>query len=221
MDSVGHVAIRSFFGRFFEKGQPHMEGRSMRTRKGVLAGFGALAAGVLIGGAAWACVPQASLRANPTAGTAGSTITMTGGTYDAAGGPVTLWFGGAGRTQIGTASVNADRTFSVEVTIPASAAAGTHIISATQSDANGQPIAGSPVNTTFRVEGPAPAAAPPANVQGSAPQDAQGAAGLAPAPAAEPAAVSAPAPATAPAPAPARTPAVRTPARVTTPAPAV
>jgi len=188
----------------------------MKTRKGVLAGFGALAAGVLIGGAAWACTPQASLRANPTAGTAGSTITMSGGTFDASGGPIKIWFDGAGRTQIGTATVNADRTFSAQVVVPASAGAGTHIISATQSDANGQPIAGSPVNTTFRVEGPAAAPSAPANLQGSAPQDAQGAEALAPISEAAPAVQAAPAPAAAPVATP-----VRTPARVTTPAPAV
>ncbi|MGH9156494.1 MAG: hypothetical protein ACRD1K_11815 [Acidimicrobiales bacterium] len=186
----------------------------MRTRKGVLAGFGALAAGVLIGGAAFACTPQASLRANPTSGAAGSTITASGGTFDAAGGPVKVWFDGAGRTQIGSATVNADRTFSVQVVIPATATGGTHIISATQSDAQGQPIAGSPVNTTFRVDGPIPAAGP-ANVQGSAPEDAQGAAALAPAPVTE----ATPAAAPVAAPVAARAPA-RTPARVATPAPA-
>jgi len=188
----------------------------MRHRKGVLAGFGALAGTALIAGTAWACVPQASLSANPTSGGVGSTITLTGGTYDAAGGPVSIYWDSPSGTPIATTTVGTSagvRNISVQIQVPGNATGGSHIIFATQNDANGQAIPGSPVRTVFRVtDGPAPAPVA-VNPQGSV-QDAQGAAGLAPAPAETPA----PAPAE-PAPAPARTP-VRTPARVSTPAPA-
>lgn len=161
----------------------------------MLGGFGALAAVVLIGGAAFACTPQAGLKSNPTSGPVGTNMTLSGSTFDASGGPVKIYWDGAGRTLLGTAAVAADRTFTIQVSVPEGASSGTHIVSATQTDANGQPIAGSPVNTTFRVEGPAPVAAAPSNVQ-TVPEDAQGAAGLAPAPAV----VAAPAPAASPAP---------------------
>jgi len=192
----------------------------MHTRKRVLGGFGVLAGSAVIAGAAWACVPQASLSAAPGTGNVGSTVTLTGGTYDAAGGPVSIWWDTVGGTPIATTTVGTaagTRNISVQITVPANATTGSHIIFATQNDANGVAIPGSPVRAVFRVaDGTAPAPVP-VNPQGAT-EDAQGAASLAPAPAATSApAVAAPAPAVAaPAPAPARTP-----ARVTTPAPAV
>jgi len=193
-----------------------MEMHSTKSRRGLLAAAGAVAAGVLIGGAAWACTPQAGLRGNVTSGAPGSTITLTGSTFDAAGSPVTLYWDGVRGTQIGTATVTAARTFSAQITVPENATAGTHIVSATQKDALGQPIAGSPVNMTFRVDGGTVAPAPTPNVQGQ-PEEAQGAVGLAPAPAPQAAPAPAPAPVAAPVPVVVR-PRVTAPAA--TPAPA-
>lgn len=176
----------------------------MRTRKGLVGGFGALAGSALIAGAAWACVPQASLSANPSSGGVGSTVTLTGGTYDAAGGPVSIYWDSPSGAPIATTTVGTAagvRNISVQITVPADATSGSHIIYATQNDANGQAIPGSPVRAVFRVTDGATPAPAPVNPQGTAPES-QGAAGLAPAPAETPApapAQVAPAPASQPA----------------------
>ncbi|MGH9156493.1 MAG: hypothetical protein ACRD1K_11810 [Acidimicrobiales bacterium] len=195
-----------------------MEVRTMQSRKSILAGFGVLAGSALIAGAAWACVPQASLSASPASGGVGSSITLTGGTYDSAGGPVSIFWDAPTGAPIATTTAGTSagiRNISVQIQVPANATSGSHIIYATQNDATGQAIPGSPVRAVFRVtDGPAPAAVP-VNPQGTT-QESQGAAQLAPIPAEAPA--PAPAPVAAPVAAPARTP-VRTPSRVSTPAP--
>lgn len=195
-----------------------MQGRA-RGARGVLFGIAGLAGAVmLVVGTSWACTPQASLKLSPTAGPVGTKITVTGSTFDASGQAAKVWWGGPSKGQLlGTATVKADRTFSLVITVP-STSGGINLVSATQNDAAGQPIAGSPVNATFRVD--APAAAPaPANVQGDPDSTV-----TEPAAAAAPIEEPAPAPAVTPAPAPASAPRVRVapsaPARTATPAPA-
>lgn len=198
--------------------------------KVVISGCAAMAV-ALLAGIAFACVPQAGLKVSPGTGGVGTKITITGSSFDSSGSPVTLyWDGASSGTRIGAFAVK-DRAFTATFEVPATAAGGAHIISATQNDANGNPIAASPVNASFVVTGAAPAAAAPANLQGEPDQSV-----VEPARAAAPAAQPAPAPAAAPAPrvrpAPAQT-AVRSPApaaapsaaaapaAVATPAPAV
>lgn len=189
-----------------------------------------LGAMTLLAATSWACTPQASLRVTPGAGAPGTTVSVTGSTFDAAGQPVKIFWGGASGTQVATASVNASRSFTASFVVPQSAG-GVFIVSATQKGADGNYIAGSPVNTTFRIEGPAAGAAAATNLQ-SDPENTV----TEPAPAVEAAPVQSatPAPATprvrvatsarstaAPA-APAPAPAVETaPAATPTPAPAV
>ena len=171
------------------------------ARRGALGGIGLLGVLVLLGAAAWACVPQASIKATPPSGQAGTKITLTGSSFASDGQPVKVWWGGPGKQLVGTAPVTSTGSFSMTFEAPASAA-GAHIISATQTDAAGQPLPGSPVNTTFTMAGTAAPA--PENVQG-APESAPAVIEPVPAPAAAPAPAEA-APTAAPAPraAPAR-----------------
>ncbi|MGH9177419.1 MAG: hypothetical protein ACRD0N_02535, partial [Acidimicrobiales bacterium] len=111
----------------------------------------------LVGAAAWACTPQANLRSTPTSGPIGTKITVTGSSFDPAGGQVRVYWGGASGTQVATATVGSNRGFTASFNVP-DVAGGTHIIAATQYT-NGQPIAGSPVNMTFKVEGSPPVVA--------------------------------------------------------------
>lgn len=178
-----------------------LQGRT--ARRGMVGGLAVVGVLVLLGAAAWACVPQASLRATPGSGTVGTRITLTGSSFDPAGQPVKIWWGGAGKTLVATSPVSASRSISATFTVP-DVAGGVHVIAATQLDANGQAVANSPVNTTFLVEGSAPAAAP-SNVQGAPREDTV----LEPAPAAAVAPEPAPAPAPAASPAPAAAPRTR------------
>ncbi|MDP9389371.1 MAG: hypothetical protein M3Q48_16000, partial [Actinomycetota bacterium] len=128
--------------------------------------MGVLATLALIGGVAWACVPQARVTATPKSGAVGTEVTLSGTSFDASGGPVKVWWDGSGGRLLGTATVKADRTFSFSFKVPDGASGGSHVVATTQSDANGQPIAGSPVNTTFRVDGAAPAQPARSDLQG-------------------------------------------------------
>ena len=223
----------------------------MRHSKGrILTGVAVTMTLAVLGAVAYACVPQASLNLTPKEAAAGTKITISGSSFDATGSAVKVWWDGAGKTVVGEFPVTAGRTFTATFEVPASAAGGAHVVSATQNDANGRSIAGSPVNAMFTVTGAAPPAAAPAVVQVepertvTEPAPAVAAAeqpAAAPAPAATPApaprvrvaptgtAVRAPVAAAAPAPAapapapeaaPAPAPAVAQPAPATEPTPA-
>ena len=119
----------------------------------------------LLAATSWACTPQASLKVTPSSGAPGTLVTVSGSTFDAAGQPVKIFWGGASGSQVASTTVVAARTFSTTFVVPQSAG-GVVIVSATQRGADGNYIAGSPVNTTFRVEGPAAAVATATNLQG-------------------------------------------------------
>ena len=196
-----------------------MHDKSRKIRGGLLGCAAALAVAV-IGAAAYACVPQASLNLSPKAGAPGTKITVTGSSFDATGGPAKLWWGGPGKSLIGEFPVTPGRSFTATFEVPADSAGGSYVVSATQSDANGQSIAGSPVSALFNVTGvPAPSPAP-ANPQVEPEQTVNE-----PASAVAPAATQAAAPAPTPVPAPRvrvapAAPASRTPAAASAAAPA-
>lgn len=223
-----------------------MDRRRGVARGSLLAAIGASAALLLVAGTSWACTPLATIKSSAASGAIGTKLTITGSTFDGSGQPVKVWWDGAGKQLMGTAQVNpATRSFSVAFEVPPSSG-GSHIIAATQNDAAGQPIAGSPVNTLFRVDGAAPqavasnlqadpentvnepvSAVAPAAQETAAPAPAAATPAPAPAPrvrvapaqSSRPAAASAPAP-VAPAPTPAAAPAPA-PVAVAAPAPAV
>ena len=221
-----------------------MDRRRGVARGSLLAAIGASAALLLVAGTSWACTPLATIKSSAASGAIGTKLTITGSTFDGSGQPVKVWWDGAGKQLMGTAQVNpATRSFSVAFEVPPSSG-GSHIIAATQNDAAGQPIAGSPVNTLFRVDGAAPqavasnlqadpentvnepvSAVAPAAQETAAPAPAAATPApaprvrVAPAQSSRPAAASAPAP-VAPAPTPAAAPAPA-PVAVAAPAPAV
>jgi hypothetical protein len=161
----------------------------MRTKLSIAAV--ALAAAALIGGAAWACVPGASITLTPGTGGPGTAVGVSGTTFDAQGSLVNIYWDGTGGTLLAQVPVQPDRTFSYSFIVPANATSGSHVVSATQLDRNG--LAYNPVNRAFSIPG---TRAPNRSVvQGPAQPPADGL--TQPAPAAQPArtAVQAPAPA--------------------------
>ena len=164
-------------------------------RSKLLVGAGILGVLALLSGVAMACVPSASIRLSPPGGPTGTKVTVTGSTFDPAGSPVNIYWDGTRGTFLASVPVQPDRTMSYTFTVPAGATGGTHLVSATQRDSQGQSY--NPVNATFSVSGsPRPATAP--NLQGPArPQQV-----ATPAPAGQPS----PAPAGQPSPAPAGQP---------------
>lgn len=193
-----------------------------RHVRGLFALGGGIALTVaMFGAVAWACVPSARVTLSPTSGAVGTDIGVTGSNFDASATEVNVWWGAVGSadTKLASTTVAADRTISVSFKVP-EAVGGNHIVSVTQHRADGTSI-GNPSNATFKVLAPGTTAQAP-NLQGAS-QDADGAAGLAPATVEAPA--PAPAPATQTAAAPARTTtqsraAAPAPARTAQPAPA-
>lgn len=165
---------------------------TMKARRGMVAALVGMGVVVLLGSAAWSCVPKPGLKLTPNTGTVGTSFTVSGSTFDA-GQTVKVWWGGAGQTLLGQATVSEARSFTISAKVPQSAS-GSQIVSATQGG-------GDPVNAVFKVTGGEPAQTAPSNFQGQ-PENTDGAAGLESAPAAQPA----PAPAAQPAPAPVEPP---------------
>ena len=197
----------------------------MKTRH--VRGLFALGGGIgltvaMLGAVAWACVPSARVTLSPTSGAVGADIGVAGQSFDASATVVNVWWGAVGTagTKVASTTVSADRTITVSFKVP-EAVGGNHIVSVTQHRADGTSI-GNPTNATFKVLAPGTTAQAP-NLQGAA-QDADGAAGLAPATVETAAPAPAPATQTAAAPAPARTTtgsrtAAAAPARAAQPAP--
>lgn len=185
-------------------------------KRGLVGAVGVVAVIALMGAVAWACTPLASLRATPANGVAGTKVTLTGSSFDSKGGPIKVWWDGAGRQALGTATVTGTGSFSFLFEVPAGATGGSHIVTATQNGADGKPIPTSPVNMMFRVDGAAAAAAP-SNFQGTDTDPAVNEPATALVPDAAPAASATPSPAPAAA---ASTPRVRTAAPATRTAPA-
>jgi hypothetical protein len=101
----------------------------------------------------------ATLTASSTSATAGSTISVTGkyfGTHDPAldntNGPAEIRLGSLTGPVLATADpVGADRTFTVNVTVPSDTPAGDTFLAATQKTATGTPVYGTPARQAFRV----------------------------------------------------------------------
>lgn len=165
-----------------------MDGR----KRGLVGAVCVAAVCALMGAAAWACTPLASIRATPPNGAVGTTVTVTGSSFDAAGQPISLFWDGA-RGQL-LKTVPGAASFTTTIQVPAGAAGGSHVVTATQRGADGNPIPTSPVNMMFRVDG-APVAVAPSNVQGSDTENGVNEPVAAPLPAAAPAESATPAPA--------------------------
>lgn len=115
---------------------------------------------------AFACTPRSMALIDSGRGEAGSTVTVSGTLYDPQY-AVVVKFGGTGGPVLATSAVLADGSFSVPVTIPATAEAGkVHVLAVYQPDDPQAKVS----NVTFEVPGaPAPAAAPEQPVAAASP----------------------------------------------------
>ncbi|MDQ4132941.1 MAG: hypothetical protein M3179_06960, partial [Actinomycetota bacterium] len=129
---------------------------------------------MVIGAAsAWACTNLASLNPSQTSGNPGTQITLTGTAYATKGGSdVAIRWNSTTAPPLTTVKADPAGTIRAEVTIPADAKPGNHILIATQdyTDSSGVTTAayGTPARATFTVGGAAPAPAPPAAATASA-----------------------------------------------------
>ncbi|MDP8936726.1 MAG: hypothetical protein M3O23_03175 [Actinomycetota bacterium] len=131
----------------------------------MLIGAGIMAVLALAGGVAMACVPSASIKVAPGSGKVGDEVKVTGSTFDPAGSQVNIYWDGVRGMPLGSVAVQPDKSFSYTFKVPNGASGGTHVVSATQRDSQGQSY--NPVNATYSVSG-APKPATASNLQGPA-----------------------------------------------------
>ncbi len=144
--------------------------RKLGKRAWLVIGLGLLAVPLVATAIAYGCTAVATLSTNPGAAPAGSTITVSGqgfGTHDPTqsetNGPAEIRLGSMTGPVLATASpTGSKRTFSVQITVPQAATGDTFIV-ATQRDASGNPVYGTPARQAFTVTAP-PAAAGPAGL---------------------------------------------------------
>lgn len=183
---------------------------AIRLRRGALSGFGLLALSLAGASFAWACAPQATVKADPSSGVSGSRVKVSAtGFRDA---PVAIYWGSATGPVLATQN---GPSFSVTVTIP-KASPGVHYITAQHTGdlAYSHPNASTQFTVTAPPSSaPAPAPAPSGGEQAPAPSGSQAApapapsdGGQAPAPAPSPAPAANAGPQASPSPSPAATP---------------
>ena len=127
-------------------------------RRWYLVALGAVAAPLVGASLAYACTSLATLGLNPTSGTPGQQVTVTGRGFsahdasDARTGLVEVRFDSLNSPAL-TAPIKAqpDGSFTAQITIPQSAAPGSHVVIATQNRANGTAASGTPARQSFTV----------------------------------------------------------------------
>jgi len=135
----------------------------VRRRAGILFILGATVPLVALVSSAWACGVLATLKAAPSTVAPGATVQVTGSNYsrDADKGlfaPVSIRLDSRTGPELGTAEPTGTK-ISANVKVPATAAAGDHLLVATQTRiSDGTPKSGTPGRTTIRVGGAAVAA---------------------------------------------------------------
>lgn len=130
----------------------------MRRKLGLILVFGA-ALPLAVASAAWACGVLTTLALDQKVTTPGSTLTATGRNWNASAtaSVVTLRLQSRSGTELTTVTPTPDRKISKQFTLPASLSPGWYVVVATQFNASGSPIAGTPGRTTLRVQGAASA----------------------------------------------------------------
>lgn len=137
-------------------------------RAGLLLGLGVLAVPLVGTALAYGCTAIATLSVSKGAAEPGSVVTVTGkgfGTHDPADArssqPAEIRIGSLTGPVLATASPGGqERNFSVDVTVP-EGVSGETFIAATQKNADGRTVYGTPARQAFTVSAPAPAPAPP------------------------------------------------------------
>ncbi len=130
----------------------------MRRKLGLILVFGA-ALPLAVASAAWACGVLTTLSLDQKVAAPGSTLTATGRNWstNATASVVTLRLQSRSGTTLTTVTPTSDRRISKGFTLPASLSPGWYVVLATQFNANGSPVAGTPGRTTVRVQGAAAA----------------------------------------------------------------
>lgn len=143
--------------------------RKFSRRTTVLVTLGAMA--IPLGAtavAAYACTAVATLSETPASAVAGTPVTVTGaffGVHDpttaTTNGPVDIRLGSlSGPVLAEVTPSGGDRSFSAQVTIPATATPGETFFVATQLTSTGTPVFGTPARQAFTVTAPAAPATP-------------------------------------------------------------
>ena len=132
----------------------------------VLSGLAAALFAVGFAASAFACTALATLESSSAATAPGSSITATGTGFAAKGaGPVAIHWNGAAGPEVGRATPDANGNISTEVAVPHAADSGQYVLVATQTNADGEPVYGTPARATVGVtgaDGQVPAASSPA-----------------------------------------------------------
>ena len=104
--------------------------------------------------AAFACTSLATLDAPTAAAPVGSNVSVTGASFSAkAGTPVVVHWGGASGPEVARAVPDASGRIAVNFAVP-KADPGFHVLVATQLDAEGKAVYGTPARASFAVAGP-------------------------------------------------------------------
>lgn len=127
----------------------------MRRKLGLILVFGA-ALPLAVASAAWACGVLTTLSLDQKVASPGQTLTATGRNWNAnvTASTVTLRLQSRSGTVLATGvTPDATRRISRQFILPASLSPGWYVVLATQFNANGSPVAGTPGRTTLRVSG--------------------------------------------------------------------
>lgn len=140
------------------------------VNRAMASGAAVLGAAVVTGAAAFACTALATIDAQASAATVGTAVAVTGGSFSAAAGtPVILHWNGVNGTEVARATPDAAGNITATFTVP-KADAGYYTLVATQTNAEGEAVYGTPARQSFQVVGPdgatpaAPAVTPRAPV---------------------------------------------------------
>jgi hypothetical protein len=140
--------------------------RGLRHRAWLLS-LGVLCVPLAAAAVAYGCTAAATLTPSSAATAAGQTVSVTGkyfGTHDPedinSNSPVQIRLGSVTGPVLASAKpTGTDRSFTVNITVPAGTPAGNTFLSGTQLSATGTPVYGTPARQAFKVL-PAPAAPP-------------------------------------------------------------
>jgi len=130
--------------------------------RAMASGIVALTAAAVTGAAAFGCTALATISSATAAAPVGNSVALTGSSFSgaAAAAPVIFHWNGVNGPEVARATPNAAGDVSTNFTVP-KADAGYHTIVATQQNAKGEAVYGTPARQSFQVVGPdgrAPAA---------------------------------------------------------------
>lgn len=124
-------------------------------RRWAIAGLGAAAVAVVLAANAWACVPVATLNANPSSVKPGDTVTVSGASYNSPRPVVFHW--GAIDGPVLTSITPEGGVIRGTFTVPADAKAGNYVVVATQEAVPGTQTWGVPARVLVSVGADKPA----------------------------------------------------------------